>query len=494
MGQNPSRDRGASGGDPESGQSSRRESAAAPSFGAEKTPLPHILALANGGRSGRQRQSLPSPSDNPISPRKSSEGSPVKVVGGEAERVKKVNAMATVQRRGSVSESGARAAGGNNDEEFQSIEKRKTERRKSLDLGLRDVLKEVAHAVASPHLPKRLRRPSNDMTSALMAAAANATASSTAAAASAGGSGRRSRRGSVDQGPWMQVREAPPEIPLEEVYDPSSIDRSAPRGRATTIGNGHALRLNTGNVTVAALAARAKKKQGEAGNKKLIPTVFRFTGTTISKGSKDAKVYLAGSMTNWRAVEMSRQAGESDFLVIIDCDEGEIHYKFYAEGAWKHDHKQACVRAPPSDSDGDMPPRAWNVIHVKRSDENVFEALACDSFSLKSDRSASANANDEDRLQADSWTQEKPTDHVLSSMSKGIKGPPILPPHLLNVLLNKEERPSMDPVILHEPSHVSLHHLYAQSIRENMLVLSSTTRYRKKCVTTILYKPLEVAK
>ena len=40
-------------------------------------------------------------------------------------------------------------------------------------------------------------------------------------------------------------------------------------------------------------------------------------------------------------------------------------------------------RAPPSDSDGDMPPRAWNVIHVKRSDENVFEALACDSFSLK---------------------------------------------------------------------------------------------------------------
>ena len=49
MGQNPSRDRGASGGgDPESGQSSRRESVA-PSFGAE-TPLPRILALANGGR------------------------------------------------------------------------------------------------------------------------------------------------------------------------------------------------------------------------------------------------------------------------------------------------------------------------------------------------------------------------------------------------------------------------------------------------------------
>lgn len=492
MGQNPSRDRRASGGDPESGQSSRKESAAL-SFGAE-TPLPHILALANGGRPVRQRQSLPSSSTGNSAARKSSEGSAVKVAGGEPDKDRKASTMATVRRRGSVSEStrsgGAAGDGGggnNDDEEFQSVEKRRTERRKSLDLGLRDVLKEVAHAVASPHLPKRLRRPSNDMTSALVAAA-----SSTSAGSGGSGGGRRSRRGSVDQGPWMQVKEGPPEIPLEEVYDPSSVDRSAPRLRATTIGNGHALRL--GNVNVAALAARAKKKQAEAGNKKLIPTVFRFTGTTISKGSRDAKVFIAGTMTKWRAVEMTRQAGESDFIVILDCDEGEIHYKFFAEGAWKHDHKQACVRAPPSDSDGDMPPRAWNVIHVKRSDENVFEALACDSFSLKSDRLASTCANDEDRLRSDSWTQEKPTDHVLSSMSKGIKGPPILPPHLLNVLLNKEERPSMDPVILHEPSHVSLHHLYAQSIRENMLVLSSTTRYRKKCVTTILYKPLEVAK
>ena len=52
MGQNPSRDRGASGGggDPESGQSSRRESGALNFGAAETTPLPHILALANGGR------------------------------------------------------------------------------------------------------------------------------------------------------------------------------------------------------------------------------------------------------------------------------------------------------------------------------------------------------------------------------------------------------------------------------------------------------------
>ena len=45
----------------------------------------------------------------------------------------------------------------------------------------------------------------------------------------------------------------------------------------------------------------------------------------------------------------------------------------------------------------------------------------------------------------------------------------------------------MDPVILHEPSHVSLHHLYAQSIRENMLVLSSTTRNENLYLQCLLY-------
>ena len=70
-------------------------------------------------------------------------------------------------------------------------------------------------------------------------------------------------------------------------------------------------------------------------------------------------------------------------------------------------------------------------------------------------------------------------------------GPPILPPHLLNVLLNREVESRADPVLLPEPaSHVSFNHLYAQSIRDNMLVMSTTTRFRKKCITVVLYKPM----
>ena len=94
----------------------------------------------------------------------------------------------------------------------------------------RDVLKEVAHAVASPHLPKRLRRPSNDMTSALMAAAGAAHNASSTSAGSGGSDsrGRRSRRGSVDHGPWMQVKEAPPEVRgLANVQGPNVLSQSS---------------------------------------------------------------------------------------------------------------------------------------------------------------------------------------------------------------------------------------------------------------------------
>uniref|UniRef100_A0A8C7WPV8 Protein kinase, AMP-activated, beta 1 non-catalytic subunit, b n=1 Tax=Oryzias sinensis TaxID=183150 RepID=A0A8C7WPV8_9TELE len=71
-----------------------------------------------------------------------------------------------------------------------------------------------------------------------------------------------------------------------------------------------------------------------------------------------------------------------------------------------------------------------------------------------------------------------------------LKQPPILPPHLLQVLLNKDTGISCDPTLLPEPNHVMLNHLYALSIKDGVMVLSATHRYKKKYVTTLLYKPI----
>ena len=55
--------------------------------------------------------------------------------------------------------------------------------------------------------------------------------------------------------------------------------------------------------------------------------------------------------------------------------------------------------------------------------------------------------------------------------------PPVLPPHLLHVILNKEVVDHNDPSLLPEPDHVSLNHLYALSIK----VCNSTREANEFC-------------
>ena len=49
---------------------------------------------------------------------------------------------------------------------------------------------------------------------------------------------------------------------------------------------------------------------------------------------------------------------------------------------------------------------------------------------------------------------------------------------------------SCEPTLLPEPNHVMLNHLYALSIKDGVMVLSTTQRFKKKYVTTLLYKPM----
>lgn len=114
-----------------------------------------------------------------------------------------------------------------------------------------------------------------------------------------------------------------------------------------------------------------------------------------------------------------------------------------------------------------------NMISVRQSDFEVFQALAKDSED---------SVNSEQKEYSQEIPQNKPWEKV--------NGPPILPPHLLQVILNKDTPLSCEPTLLPEPNHVMLNHLYALSIKDGVMVLSATHRYRKKYVTTLLYKPI----
>ncbi|KAM9349736.1 5'-AMP-activated protein kinase subunit beta-2 isoform 2-T2 [Symphorus nematophorus] len=193
------------------------------------------------------------------------------------------------------------------------------------------------------------------------------------------------------------------------------------------------------------------------------PTVIRWAG-----GGKE--VYIAGSFNNW-STKIPLNKSHNDFVAILDLPEGEHQYKFFVDGQWVHDSSEPIVTSQLGTIN--------NLIQVKKSDFEVFDALQVDSLEC-------SDTSDLSSSPPGPYGQEqyifRPEEHF--------KAPPILPPHLLQVILNKDTNISCDPALLPEPNHVMLNHLYALSIKDGVMVLSATHRYKKKYVTSLLYKPI----
>lgn len=69
-----------------------------------------------------------------------------------------------------------------------------------------------------------------------------------------------------------------------------------------------------------------------------------------------------------------------------------------------------------------------------------------------------------------------------------VSPPPTLPSFLGKVILNSSSHLKDDNSVLGIPNHVVLNHLATSSIKNHVLAVSATTRYKKKYVSTILYK------
>ncbi|KAJ9142749.1 SNF1 protein kinase subunit beta-3 [Pleurostoma richardsiae] len=67
--------------------------------------------------------------------------------------------------------------------------------------------------------------------------------------------------------------------------------------------------------------------------------------------------------------------------------------------------------------------------------------------------------------------------------------PPSLPGFLGKPILNASVLIKDDNSVLNMPNHTVLNHLATSSIKNNVLAVSATTRYKSKYVTTIVYKP-----
>ncbi|XP_054837246.1 5'-AMP-activated protein kinase subunit beta-2 [Eublepharis macularius] len=195
------------------------------------------------------------------------------------------------------------------------------------------------------------------------------------------------------------------------------------------------------------------------------PTVIRWT-----EGGKE--VFISGSFNNW-STKIPLIKSHNDFVAILDLPEGEHQYKFFVDGQWVHDPNEPVITSQMGTIN--------NLIHVKKSDFEVFDALKVDSL-----ESSETSCRDLSGSPPGIYSQEM----YVYRPEERFKSPPILPPHLLQVILNKDTNISCDPALLPEPNHVMLNHLYALSIKDGVMVLSATHRYKKKYVTTLLYKPI----
>ncbi|EFO22217.1 5'-AMP-activated protein kinase [Loa loa] len=200
------------------------------------------------------------------------------------------------------------------------------------------------------------------------------------------------------------------------------------------------------------------------------PVVFKWQG-----GSQAGGVYISGSWDGWKKMTPLCKSTQ-DFSTIINLNPVD-------ENAAKIDNKFGSQN---------------NVIAIDEADFEVFDALDRDLASSNAGEamrkvnmsgappSSHDTPNEREIEKLKNFTQEIPDRREFEKA----QNPPVLPPHLLQVILNKDTPMQCDPNVLPEPNHVMLNHLYALSIKDGVMVLSATHRYRKKYVTTLLYKPI----
>mmetsp|Transcript_5705 Transcript_5705/g.5887 ORF Transcript_5705/g.5887 Transcript_5705/m.5887 type:complete len:250 (-) Transcript_5705:319-1068(-) len=185
-----------------------------------------------------------------------------------------------------------------------------------------------------------------------------------------------------------------------------------------------------------------------------VPTVFRW-----EHGGRN--VYITGTFNNWdKQIPMHRSG--NDFTYIHNLKMGKHAYKFVVDDEWRF--------APDQPTIADIEGRINNFIDVSDFQPYVGD----DSFFEKS----------KDRKILDTEFRQ-----IIPDVDEYTKEPPALPPHLRHIILNKPSS-SLDALALPLPQPVSLNHLYCTAIKDGMMVLGVTERYKHKYITQVFYSTM----
>lgn len=255
------------------------------------------------------------------------------------------------------------------------------------------------------------------------------------------------------------------------------------RGRSTSDAS---MTLLDADRTAAAVAASGTSA---ALDDDTVPTVFRW-----EHGGR--QVYITGTFNGWsRQIPMHRSG--NDFTYIHDLKRGKHAFKFIVDDEWRF--------APDQPTVADIEGRINNFIDVtdfkaytgdrefereKAAAEYGGHYVGEDTENKEADKGADSS-NFSDGSEAGKNKPDKDGEvfsHNMPDLDDYTKEPPPLPPHLRHIILNKPPQ-KQDTAALPVPQHVALNHLYCTAIKDNMMVLGITQRYRTKFVTTVYYSP-----
>lgn len=184
-----------------------------------------------------------------------------------------------------------------------------------------------------------------------------------------------------------------------------------------------------------------------------IPTVFRW-----QHGGDD--VYVTGTFNNWQEQACRMHPSGHDFTFILDLPRGRHAYKFLVDGEWRFAPEQ-CKAA---DANG----------HIHNYIDLTDFKTHGESEKLRRSQIERLGS-----ITGGIYSREIPPLFEYSGE------PPPLPPHLRHIILN--QRPSEDKRELSEPHVVTLNHLYCTAMKHGLMVLGTSSRYKRRFVTTVHY-------
>jgi 5'-AMP-activated protein kinase regulatory beta subunit len=216
-----------------------------------------------------------------------------------------------------------------------------------------------------------------------------------------------------------------------------------------------------------------------------VPTVFRW-----EHGGR--QVYITGTFNGWsRQIPMHRSG--NDFTYIHNLKRGKHAFKFIVDDEWRF--------APDQPTVADIEGRINNFIDVTdfkpyTGDREFEKEKAAAEYGDEGDAEDGgvADSTDPNLSDASDSMGNRPDkdgevfSHNMPDLDDYTKEPPPLPPHLRHIILNKPPQ-LQDTAALPVPQHVALNHLYCTAIKDNMMVLGITQRYKTKFVTTVYYSP-----